>query len=159
MKIATPGLHSLHELPASRRLWTTFQSTINVKIDINTAALRVDLYNHSNSGWVAFDDVMLTAVTTSTATIRCSSYNLAGQRIAVRVTGTPAGSGHGLYYVYSDHASTQAQHRLGQQQRAGQQQQRRGPRQHRPLLSLRRLPHHAQPDDYGPAIHRAPAQR
>jgi hypothetical protein len=50
-----------------------------------TAALCIDLYNHSNSGWVAFDDVMLTAVTTSTATIRCSSYSLPGQRIAVRV--------------------------------------------------------------------------
>jgi YD repeat-containing protein len=51
----------------------------------NAATVQVALINHLNSGWVAFDDVMLTAVTTSTATIRCSSYSLPGQRIAVRV--------------------------------------------------------------------------
>jgi hypothetical protein len=53
----------------------------------NTATVRVALINHLNSGWVAFDDVMLTAVTTSTATIQRKSYFLGGTAVATRVSG------------------------------------------------------------------------
>jgi hypothetical protein len=52
-----------------------------------TASIRIDLYNHSNSGWVAYDDVMLTAVTPNAATIRRKTYALGGQPVATRVSG------------------------------------------------------------------------
>jgi RHS repeat-associated protein len=65
--------------------------------------------NHLNSGWLAFDNVMaglagpLAAVNSSVAPIQRRSYSLAGQRIAVRVSGDPDGSDNGLFFVYSDH--------------------------------------------------------
>jgi RHS repeat-associated protein len=55
------------------------------------------LYSETESG------VQTTTTHNGDITIQRSSYSLAGQRIAVRVTGTPAGSGDDLFYVYSDH--------------------------------------------------------
>jgi hypothetical protein len=68
----------------------------------------INTNKHSNSGWVVFDDVMLTAVTPNAATIRRKTYALGGQPIAMRATGYPAGETgkNGLFYMHSDHAST-----------------------------------------------------
>jgi hypothetical protein len=82
----------------------------------NTTSVRVSLINHLNSGWVAFDDVVLTADITSAATICCKTYLLGGQPVAtstllsaaMRASGYPAGETgkNDLFYLHSDRAST-----------------------------------------------------
>jgi hypothetical protein len=76
----------------------------------------VALINHLNSGWVAFDDVMLTAVTSNAATIRRKTYALGGQPVAMRATGYPAGETgkNGLFYMHSDHLGSNSVMSYGQ---------------------------------------------
>jgi hypothetical protein len=68
----------------------------------NAATAQIQLISHYNTGWVAFDDVLLTRVGQDTV-IKRSSYGIAGQMIATRVSGDPVGGNNGLFYVYSDH--------------------------------------------------------
>jgi hypothetical protein len=80
-----------------------------------TASIRIDLYNHSNSGRVAYDDVQLTAVTPN-ATIRRKTYALGGQPVAMRASGYPAGetTKNGLFYMQSDHLGSNSIMSYGQ---------------------------------------------
>jgi RHS repeat-associated protein len=84
----------------------------NVTVPANATQMRLQLYNYMNTGWVAFDDVALTTlVDVSATTIRRVTYStsassaqaLAGQAIAVRVTGDPDPANNGLFYLHSDH--------------------------------------------------------
>jgi len=68
----------------------------------NTATAQILLLSHYNTGWVAFDDVLLTRVGQETV-IKRSSYGIAGQVVATRVTGDPVSGNNGLFYIYSDH--------------------------------------------------------
>jgi RHS repeat-associated protein len=61
----------------------------------------VYIYTYNTSGWAAFDNVRLSKPTG--ATIKRSSYGIAGQMIATRVSGDPVSGNNGLFYVYSDH--------------------------------------------------------
>jgi hypothetical protein len=68
----------------------------------NAATAQILLLSHYNTGWLAFDDVLLTRVGQETV-IKRSSYGIAGQVIATRVTGDPVSGNNGLSYFYSDH--------------------------------------------------------
>jgi RHS repeat-associated protein len=62
----------------------------------NAATMKIQLWNYMNSGWVAFDDVSVSAEVTTNR-----YYYLGGKRLAMRTGG---GSGAtGLKYLLSDH--------------------------------------------------------
>ncbi|NJN53869.1 MAG: hypothetical protein HC804_03390 [Anaerolineae bacterium] len=72
-----------------------------VTTPVNAATLRVYIYNYNSSGWTAVDNVRLSKTTDST--IKRSSYGIAGQVVATRVSGDPVSGNNGLSYFYSDH--------------------------------------------------------
>ena len=69
----------------------------------NTVAMRVIALHHLNSGWIAFDDVRLTAANSHIATIHRKTYSLGGKPIATRISGYPTGetSKNGLFYIHT----------------------------------------------------------
>ncbi len=68
----------------------------------NAATAQILLLNHLNTGWVTFDDVLLTRVGQETV-IKRSSYGIASQIAAIRVSGDPVSGNNGLTYFYNDH--------------------------------------------------------
>jgi RHS repeat-associated protein len=75
----------------------------------NTATVKLRLHNILNSGWVAFDDVRLSREITR------STYGLAGQAVAIRVSGDPVTERNGLFFFHSDHlgSTTKLSDRFG----------------------------------------------
>jgi RHS repeat-associated protein len=67
----------------------------------NATRLRLYLYTYNASGWVTFDNVRLSKPNGSTITR--SSYGIAGQMIATRVSGDPVSGNNGLSYFFNDH--------------------------------------------------------
>ncbi len=69
----------------------------SVTTPAGTDHVRIKLGTQMMSGWITFDDVTLSSI------IQRTTYAMAGQAIAVEVTGDPEAANNGLFYLHSDH--------------------------------------------------------
>lgn len=67
------------------------------------AFVKIWIVGRLTHGWLDFSDVSLQEQTQIESTVVRSTYSIAGQSIAVRVTSDPQADDDGLYYLFNDH--------------------------------------------------------
>ncbi|MBX3059903.1 MAG: hypothetical protein KF770_25905, partial [Anaerolineae bacterium] len=88
--------------PADLRGITTIQADFNPGLPPPTVVIRIALENNLDAGHLAFSNFELQHLASGDI-IRRRTYSLAGQAIAVKVSGDP-GPGHdGIFFTHTDH--------------------------------------------------------